>query len=88
MQLRKYAAALAIVPALALADSAYQLDLGAEMRGNSLRVEPTVVGPAEVVVPLEKRKFLVDLLTARDDQAWRHSARRDGGIGERSERRR
>jgi hypothetical protein len=47
MPLRKYAAALAIVPALALADSAYQLDLGAEVRGNSLRVEPTVVGPAE-----------------------------------------
>jgi hypothetical protein len=47
MSLRKYAAVLAILPALALADSAYRLDLGAEVHGNNLRVEPTVIGPAD-----------------------------------------
>ena len=47
MSLRKYAAVLAILPMLALADSAYRVDLGAEVRGNNLRVEPTVVGPAD-----------------------------------------
>ena len=47
MQPRVFFAALAFVSAAASADSPYQLDLGAEVRGNNLVVEPTVLGPAE-----------------------------------------
>ena len=55
MRVRKYLAVLAIVPAAALADSAYQLDLGAEVHGNNLRVEPTVVGPAQKALRYEMK---------------------------------
>ena len=47
MQPRLFFAALAFVSTAASADSPYQLDLGAEVRGNNLIVEPTVLGPAE-----------------------------------------
>jgi hypothetical protein len=39
--------ALAFVPTMVLADSPYQLDIGAEVHGNNLTVEPTVLGPAD-----------------------------------------
>lgn len=55
MSVRKYLALLAIVPAAALADSAYQLDLGAEVHGNNLTVEPTVVGPAQKALSYEMK---------------------------------
>ena len=47
MQLHGLVSALAFVSATVWADSAYQLDLGAEVRGSNLVVEPTVLGPAE-----------------------------------------
>ena len=47
MQLRRFMVLLAFVPVMAFADKAYRLDLGAEVHGNNLKVEPTVVGPAD-----------------------------------------
>lgn len=38
---------LALLPLAAYADNRYQLDIGAEVHGNNLTVEPTVVGPAD-----------------------------------------
>jgi thin aggregative fimbriae synthesis protein len=53
--MRKYLTLLAFVPALALADTAYRLDIGAEVHGNNLKVEPTVVGPAEKALRYEMK---------------------------------
>ena len=39
--------ALAFLPVAAMADNPYRLDIGAEVHGNNLTVEPTVVGPAD-----------------------------------------
>jgi len=39
--------ALAFLPISALADNPYQLDIGAEVHGNNLTVEPSVLGPAD-----------------------------------------
>ena len=46
MQLRIFVTALAFASAT-WADGGYQLDLGTEVRGNNLIVEPSVSGPAD-----------------------------------------
>jgi len=48
-------AVMALLPALALADAGYQLDLGARVEGGSLRVEPTVSGPPDKALRYEMR---------------------------------
>ena len=45
--MRNLLVALAFLPAAALADNPYQLDIGTEVHGHNLTVEPTVIGPAD-----------------------------------------
>ena len=45
--MRNLIIALAFLPVAAIADNPYRLDIGAEVHGNNLTVEPTVVGPAD-----------------------------------------
>ena len=45
--MRNLLIALAFVPISAMADNPYRLDIGAEVHGNNLTVEPTVLGPAD-----------------------------------------
>jgi hypothetical protein len=47
MPLRLTIAVISLLPALALADTAYRLDLGAQVRGSNLKVEPIVSGPPD-----------------------------------------
>jgi len=47
MNLRVLFFALAMASVPALGDSAYQLDIGTSRQGSSLKVEPTVTGPAD-----------------------------------------
>lgn len=45
--MRNLLIALAFLPIAAMADNPYRLDIGAEVHGNNLTVEPTVRGPAD-----------------------------------------
>ena len=45
----------AFAPLMTYADSGYRLDLGAEVHGNNLTVEPTVVGPADKALAYEMK---------------------------------
>ena len=45
--MRNLLIALAFLPIAAMADNPYRLDIGAEVHGNNLTVEPTVLGPAD-----------------------------------------
>ena len=45
--MRKLFIVFAFAPLMAYADSTYRVDMGTEVRGNNLSVEPKVVGPAE-----------------------------------------
>ena len=45
--MRNLIIALAFLPVAAFAENPYRLDIGAEVHGNNLTVEPTVVGPAD-----------------------------------------
>jgi hypothetical protein len=53
--MRNLFVALAFLPLAAMADSPYRLDIGAEVHGNNLTVEPTVVGPADKSLRYEMR---------------------------------
>ncbi|HET7363522.1 MAG TPA: curli-like amyloid fiber formation chaperone CsgH [Burkholderiales bacterium] len=53
MRLSTALAVMALLPAPALGDSGYQLDLGARVEGGSLKVQPTVSGPPDKALRYE-----------------------------------
>lgn len=53
MRLHTCLAVLALFPAAAFADAAYRLDMGTSVHGGSLKVEPTVTGPANKTMRYE-----------------------------------
>ena len=53
--MRKFFIVFAFAPLMAYADSAYRVDMGAEVRGNNLSVEPTVAGPADKALQYEMK---------------------------------
>src|SRR4051794_41912757 len=53
--MRKLFIVFAFAPLMAYADSTYRVDMGTEVRGNNLSVEPTVVGPAEKSLQYEMK---------------------------------